>query len=51
MRGLVGNPDGSVLYHSERFGSTEQPEVLGQRIAEELLVQGADKILHALFAE
>ena len=51
MRGLVGNPDGSVLYHSERFGSTEQPEALGQRIAEELLVQGADKILHALFAE
>jgi hydroxymethylbilane synthase len=51
MRGLVGNPDGSVLYHSEHMGSVEQPEALGQRIAEELLVQGADKILRALFAE
>ncbi len=51
MRGLVGCPDGSVLYHSERFGSIEQPEALGQRIAEELLVQGADKILQTLFVE
>jgi hydroxymethylbilane synthase len=51
MRGLVGNPDGSVLYYSERVGSVQQPEALGQRIAEELLVQGADKILNALFAE
>lgn len=51
MRGLVGNPDGSVLYRSERFGSIDEAETLGQRVAEELLVQGADKILQALFTE
>ena len=49
MRGLVGNPDGSVLYRSERAGSLEQAEAIGQLIAEDLLTQGADAILQALF--
>jgi hydroxymethylbilane synthase len=51
MRGLVGSPDGSQMYRSERFGALEQPEALGRMIAEELLIQGADKILQMLFAE
>ncbi len=51
MRGLVGSPDGSQMYRSERFGALEQPETLGRMIAEELLIQGADKILQVLFAE
>ncbi len=50
MRGLVGNPDGSVLYRAERTGEVAQSEVLGRIIAEDLLAQGADKILHALLA-
>ncbi len=50
MRGLVGNPDGSVLYRSECSGSSDQPEIIGRWIAEDLLAQGADKILQALFA-
>jgi len=50
MRGLVGNPDGSVLYRSERIGDPGQPEIIGRLIAEDLLAQGADKILEALFA-
>ncbi|MDP2902739.1 MAG: hydroxymethylbilane synthase [Methylovulum sp.] len=50
MRGLVGNPDGSVLYRSERSGGLDQPELIGRLIAEDLLAQGADKILQALFA-
>jgi hydroxymethylbilane synthase len=49
MRGLVGNPDGSVLYRAERTGGLDQGEVIGRLIAEDLLAQGADKILQALF--
>jgi len=49
MRGLVGHPDGSVLYRAERSGSHDQAENIGRQIAEELLAQGADKILQALF--
>jgi hydroxymethylbilane synthase len=51
MRGLVGSPDGSELYRSERLGTLEQAEELGRMIAEDLLVQGANKILQALLAE
>jgi hydroxymethylbilane synthase len=49
MRGLVGNPDGSVLYRSERSGGLDQGEIIGRQIAEDLLAQGADEILQALF--
>jgi len=49
IRGLVGKPDGSVLYRAERMGGLDQGEAMGQLIAEELLAQGADKILQALF--
>jgi hydroxymethylbilane synthase len=51
MRGLVGSPDGSVLYCSERTTDSSQAETLGRDIADDLLVQGADKILQALFSE
>lgn len=49
MRGLVGAPDGSVLYRSERTAYFEQAELCGQEVAEDLISQGADKILQALF--
>jgi hydroxymethylbilane synthase len=48
MRGLVGSPDGSRIYRSEGFGKPEQAEAIGQKIAEDLLAQGADKVLQAL---
>jgi len=51
MRGLVGNPDGSVLYRSERSAAVDDAQLLGQWIAEDLLAQGADKILQALYAQ
>ncbi len=51
MRGLVGSPDGSVLYRSDRSGTLDEAETLGRLIAEDLLAQGADKILQALFTE
>jgi hydroxymethylbilane synthase len=50
MRGLVGNPDGSVIYRAERSGGLDQAEAIGKLIAEDLLSQGADKILQALFS-
>jgi hydroxymethylbilane synthase len=49
MRGLVGNPDGSVLYRAEYSGDSDKAEEIGIRIAEDLLAQGADKLLQALF--
>ena len=49
MRGLVGAPDGSLLYRAERQGSFDQAEEIGVAIANDLLAQGADKILQALY--
>jgi hydroxymethylbilane synthase len=49
MRGLVGSPDGTVLYRGEKAGALEQAEIIGIIIAEQLLAQGADKILNDLF--
>lgn len=49
MRGLVGSPDGSRIYRSEYIGKPEHAEIIGKTIAEDLLSQGADKILQALY--
>ncbi|WP_031429610.1 hydroxymethylbilane synthase [Methylomicrobium agile] len=49
MRGLVGAPDGSVIYHSESRDDLDRAEDLGRHIAEDLLAQGADRILAALY--
>ena len=49
MRGLVGSPDGSVIYRAERTGALDTAEAIGKRVAEDLLAQGADRILQALF--
>jgi hydroxymethylbilane synthase len=49
MRGLVGSPDGQLIYRAERSGGLDQAEAIGQSIADDLLSQGADKILQALF--
>jgi len=49
MRGLVGSPDGTLLYRAERQGSLDQAEEIGIAIADDLLAQGADKILQALY--
>ncbi len=49
MRGLVGAPDGSVIYRSEKHGNIEQAEQIGQAVADDLLAQGADEILKALY--
>jgi hydroxymethylbilane synthase len=49
MRGLVGNPDGSQIFRSEANGKFEEAQAIGIKIAEDLLAQGADKILKALY--
>ena len=48
MRGLVGKPDGSIIYRSENTGEPAQAGLIGLDIAEDLLRQGADRILSAL---
>lgn len=49
MRGLVGSPDGSLLYRAEAQSSLEDAEKLGRAIADDLLAQGADRILSELY--
>ena len=51
MRGLVGSPDGAILYRAERRGSFSEAESMGQDIADDLLEQGADEILKALYSD
>lgn len=51
MRSLVGSPDGSTFYRSESWDDLTQAEALGNRLAEDLLAQGADSILNAVYQE
>lgn len=48
MRGFVATPDGVRLLRAERFGSVNDPEALGNAVAQDLLAQGAGEILAAL---
>ncbi|MGA8146902.1 MAG: hydroxymethylbilane synthase [Gallionellaceae bacterium] len=48
MRGFVATPDGARLIRAEHTGSASDPETLGNRIAKDLLAQGAGEILAAL---
>ena len=51
LRGLVGAVDGSELIESEITGPSEEGEALGNKLAQELLSRGADKILQQVYAE
>ncbi|MGF1546978.1 MAG: hydroxymethylbilane synthase [Thiotrichales bacterium] len=46
--GLVGSPDGRVLYRVEEHGPRDDGEAIGLRAAEQLLAQGAGAILREL---
>lgn len=50
MRGLVGKPDGSVMYRAEKTGPIEEAEAIGRAVADELLAKGAGEVLKALYA-
>jgi hydroxymethylbilane synthase len=49
LRGLVGQPDGGLLLRAEGRGS--DAEALGVQVAEQLLAQGAETILKAVYGE
>lgn len=49
LRGLVGSIDGKQLLDGSIQGPMEQAESLGQTLAEQLLEQGADQILKAVY--
>ncbi|MCB1762029.1 MAG: hydroxymethylbilane synthase [Gammaproteobacteria bacterium] len=49
MRGLVGETDGSRIIRAEGSAPAEDAEALGERLAEDLLGQGADQILMHLY--
>ena len=48
LRGLVGEPDGSVVLRADIRGSSDQAENLGINLAKTLIGQGADRILASL---
>jgi hydroxymethylbilane synthase len=48
MRGFVATPDGSRLIRAEHVGNVNDPEALGNAVAQNLLAQGAGEILAAL---
>ncbi|MEM6580459.1 MAG: hydroxymethylbilane synthase [Pseudomonadota bacterium] len=49
LRGLVGKPDGSQVLRAEGKAALNQAEDLGQRVAEQLLEQGAAAILAEVY--
>ncbi|WP_028241453.1 hydroxymethylbilane synthase [Stutzerimonas azotifigens] len=51
LRGLVGQPDGSQLLRAEGRAPVAEAEALGVRVAEQLLAQGAQGILDAIYGE
>ena len=49
LRGLVGSPDGRQILRAERRGPACAPETLGQALAEQLLAQGAARLLTEVY--
>ena len=49
LRGLVGQPDGGLLLRAEARGPVNDPAGLGVAVAEDLLAQGAQGILDAVY--
>ncbi len=48
LRGLLGFPDGSQIFRSEKTAARSDAEALGVAVAEDLLSQGGDKVLMQL---
>jgi hydroxymethylbilane synthase len=51
LRGLVGNPDGSLILRAQGQASPAQAEQLGISVAKDLLAQGAQAILAAVYGQ
>jgi len=50
LRGLVASLDGKQIIRAEKTASSEEAEQLGISVAEDLLAQGADKILKEVYS-
>lgn len=48
LRAFVGLPDGTAMVRAEGRAASDDAHALGQRVATELLAQGADRVLAAL---
>ncbi|ARU90349.1 hydroxymethylbilane synthase [Pseudomonas sp. M30-35] len=51
LRGLVGQPDGGLLLSAQSRAPLAEAEALGIAVAEDLLGQGAEAILEAVYGE
>ncbi len=51
LRGIVAEPNGQTLLKAAAYAPQEQAEQLGIMVAEQLLQQGAAKILQAIYGE
>jgi hydroxymethylbilane synthase len=45
LRGAVADPEGRFVIRRQKEGPAEESEALGQRLADEILAEGADRIL------
>lgn len=48
LRGLVASVDGAVIVRAEKLGAPSRAETLGEKVADELLRQGAKEILNLI---
>lgn len=48
IRALVAEPDGSVVHRAEETGPASDARAMGERVAKDLIAQGADEILKRL---
>lgn len=51
LRGLVGEPNGGLLLHAQARAPRDAAQALGVQVAEDLLAQGAERILQAIYGE
>ena len=51
LRGLVGSIDGRRILHAQSLGDADNPEALGIQVANDLLSQGAEKLLAEIYAD
>jgi hydroxymethylbilane synthase len=51
LRGLVGDPSGKEVIRGHVYGPAQAAQGLGVQLAEDLLAQGADRILRAIYAD
>ncbi len=51
LRGMVGHPDGQPVFFGERKGSLGEAGEIGRALAEELLKQGAKRVLDEVYIE